>query len=560
MITYPIGQLAGNVESPVAFHVAPTIDNVIGGIDPTKARTRNATAPLTIPSYDGSNQLVEPSVVCIPSGFTDANGNVWYYLMSVSGYFQGNANFENPQIRGSVDGKTWSTITGAADPLIPQPGSGHNYDSSIALGPDGRIYITTIQSGTGDGLDHYYWIASADLVNWGNGAGQTAALNQLFTTQTSTLRYNTLNIGWDGTRWHMWGVRYVGGNALLHWTAPTIAALGTATPTVATITIPGGRTLWESNIIRLGGQWVGLITTSTDTSGSGSYLHLMTSPDGNTWTLEQYPILRPMTFNGTGVGGTAWDAGQVYRAGLAGIASGRAGPRIAIWYSAQDGGSPATWKVGYTEAWFANDASPDAAQLGGNAAGQWYPAAFPNAASGGATLSVGNLFLAGAYSGEDGIAISRLGASINTPVATAILRMGIYIINDQLHPFQWTTGVAWATLVSEASATIDCSQVAGFYSQLMQNSLLYVPPRTWFAIAGVSQTAAANLIVGKPLTGVYTPLSAGTANPYNSNTFVALFQTGVTAALPSSFVPSGGSQADAGVGYQLAGAANQPTY
>ena len=73
----------------------------------------NAAAPLTIPTYDGSGQAVEPSVLHFADGW---QGHP--YWMAVSPYPFGHAALENPSILVSEDGLTWSVPEGLTNPLV----------------------------------------------------------------------------------------------------------------------------------------------------------------------------------------------------------------------------------------------------------------------------------------------------------------------------------------------------------------------------------------------------------------------------------------------------------
>lgn len=92
---------------------------------------KNAPAPESIPTYDGSGQATHPSVVRFDRPW---NGFRWW--MAMTPYPDNNDGFEDPSILASDDGKRWTVPPGAINPLVPAPRPGHNCDVELVYVPE----------------------------------------------------------------------------------------------------------------------------------------------------------------------------------------------------------------------------------------------------------------------------------------------------------------------------------------------------------------------------------------------------------------------------------------
>jgi hypothetical protein len=529
------------VTGPWAFRTPPVTRGVITTIDPTKARSRNALAPLVVPSVDGHGQNVEPCVLYIPEGITDANSNTWKYLMVCADYYQNQSSLENPSIRVSNDGQTWSTVTGAPDPLVANPGGGfHNYDQSITIGPDGTIYVLYMVSDDAT-VERTYYITTTDLVNW------TAPTLLQTNNNVGTEREQAPVAQWDGSQWHVWKVQFVPANpsAIIHYTGATIAAALAGSGTTCTINNqPATPTvLWEHNIIRVGEIWCGVITAKT---GVNCNLYFMTSPDGVSWTMGTLPLLQPMAPGQ----GALWDKGLIYRSTIALLNTGRGGFRFGLWYGGADSTGTANWGIGYTEIWFADAEAPREAFRFPAVPSRYFTNPVITSLTNGA-LTLNNMYLYIAYSGEVGILINGLDLTVSAAGgAGSAMRGGLYICNKQSNPFWWAAGTAWGTLVSELAATFDGTSATHQLQRWAGTQNLWVPPRTWFGIAGACQGAAISIQQGKIANTQWSVYGAA-GSAYNNTPGCVLFCTGINGALPQSFTPTGVGQVDNGLGMLL---------
>lgn len=113
---------------------------------------------LTIPTYEGSNQPVHPSVVVIPAGW-----NGYKYWMAFTPYPNGDSTKENPSILVSNDCITWTLFPTATNPVVAAPGTGWNADPILVFtGTALRLYY----SHYGTAPIKSYWIETTDGITW----------------------------------------------------------------------------------------------------------------------------------------------------------------------------------------------------------------------------------------------------------------------------------------------------------------------------------------------------------------------------------------------------------
>jgi hypothetical protein len=146
------------------------------------------------------------------------------------------------------------------------------------------------------------------------------------------------------------------------------------------------------------------------------------------------------------------------------------------------------------------------------------------------------------HSGPSGVTIDLLDTAVHVAWPTgSIMRAGLYQVLDQSDPFAWTAGTAWATLLVDAGTVgIDAVGVQQWTLATPQA----IPPSTWFAVGGVVQSAGSGqLAVANDGGGsIPSPWGGSGQNPgaYQDNYRIAIGATGVSGALPATFVPSTG--------------------
>lgn len=106
----------------------------------------NAEAPLSIPTYEGSNQVVHPSVIdfSLEHGIPQWHG--YRYWMVLTPFPYSNDSFENPSLFVSNDGTVWTVPPNVMNPLATASGGmrmGFNSDPDMVYDPnvdEVRIY------------------------------------------------------------------------------------------------------------------------------------------------------------------------------------------------------------------------------------------------------------------------------------------------------------------------------------------------------------------------------------------------------------------------------------
>lgn len=273
----------------------------------------NADAPLTIPTYEASNQALHPSVVDFGAGET-WNGH--RYWMAMTPYPNGNDAVENPSILVSSDGTTWTVPAGLTNPIDAQPGGGHNADTELVYDPVNDklwcFYIDIVGS-----TARVLVRGSADGITWGSEV-------QCFSTATGTSLAASPTVIWDGSQFVMWYVDITNSpNTLRRRTCATADGTWSAASSALTFTnISATRDLWHIYILKNGADYLGLFDyCSIDNNGLDfNTLHLASSSDGLTWTVDPVAILAPRQ--------DSWDDRLIYRA--AGVVS---GANLDTWYS-----------------------------------------------------------------------------------------------------------------------------------------------------------------------------------------------------------------------------------
>jgi hypothetical protein len=110
----------------------------LAGADLLAVTAGNAPAPLATPVPYTGQELVHPSV------FFQAGGwNGFPYWMAVTPYPGSDAQFENPSLYCSLDGRSWRTPPGLCNPVAARPSRPRRYlsDPHLACGPDGLLRL-----------------------------------------------------------------------------------------------------------------------------------------------------------------------------------------------------------------------------------------------------------------------------------------------------------------------------------------------------------------------------------------------------------------------------------
>lgn len=254
--------------------------------------------------------------------YVSGGWNGYTHWMALTPYPASNDDFENPSILASADGLEWVVPAGLTNPIDPEPAPGHNSDTDIVLDASNVMwcFYRDVQGST----ETLMVRSSSDGVTW-------SAEQSLITSTSEGLLSPA--VVWDGSQWVMFTID--------HKVAPNVCRRRTASspdgpwsdPSAVTMSAPSGRELWHLDVIRSGGTFHSLLTTSSDDSGSASKNHLARSTDGLTWSVGDVII-------DAGPAGS-WDDDLIYRGSML-----VDGTDYRVWYSARK--STNVWRVGYT--------------------------------------------------------------------------------------------------------------------------------------------------------------------------------------------------------------------
>jgi hypothetical protein len=298
-------------------------------------RLTNAPSPLVTPTYDGSGQTVEPSVLYFPNGW---QGHT--YWMVVSPYPREEDTFENPSILVSEDGLHWSVPAGLTNPIeFPKHG------------------VLADATGVYDEQSNQLWVYYLNDV-----PGPVLMESLVRTTSSDGIHWSTPKVllTAPGTFVNSPSVNQLG-NTFFLWSVDTGSGCGTQTSTVNLRTSPDGvawsvpkalsitqpgYVIWHLNTIPVPskGQWMSLLAAyPLGSHCSHTELFFANSRDGIHWQTYSEPMLTPVP---------GWDSREIYRSSLL------YHPNTAllqVWYSAFKNSSEnadKAWHVGYTQKTF----------------------------------------------------------------------------------------------------------------------------------------------------------------------------------------------------------------
>ncbi len=298
----------------------------------------NATTYLSIPTYDGSNQLTNPDVAYVSSGW-----NGYKYWMAMTPYPNGNEAYSNPSVVASNDGLSWTVPTGLTNPLVAKPTGGFNNDPALVLvGSTMRMYFgQTFDSQHGANSNYHTDVRLMTSTNGTSWTSPQTVLTLANYVMSSTVIY-------DGSMYYLWYVTSPNGCPSSTQTMYVLQSSDGITWTGQTaVSIPNLPDVpFEMDVHQEGSTYRMLIAAYPSSTTCGwTSIYYAESSDRVHWTPRLDPMLRA-----TAVG---WDNTQVYRPTFTG-----SGSFLRIWYPARhtvvglpgvDPMSQDQWQVGYTE-------------------------------------------------------------------------------------------------------------------------------------------------------------------------------------------------------------------
>ena len=284
----------------------------------------NAPEPLAIPTYDGSGQVVHPSIVYFETGYP------YKYVMVFTPYPNSNDDYENPSVIFSNDGLDW-TSDGVKNPL-DYPHDFTNYhlcDPDILWdGKEFKLYYLEAYHGTSPYTYTLKLFVSKDGVHWN---GPYVLLECQGMVSPSVIYDN------EEGKYKMWFVDH-STSPFTVWYAESLDGYNWTNFTQVNFSY--SRTdinPWHPEVQKLSnGMYMMLVAfSSTGSTGRDTRVYLAVSWDGFNWTVyDASPILD------VGPSGS-WDDGKIYRVTFIVYNS-----TLHVWYSAQS--SNGEWHVGYT--------------------------------------------------------------------------------------------------------------------------------------------------------------------------------------------------------------------
>lgn len=280
---------------------------------PAVGSSRRLIVPDSVPTYEGSGQVVHPDVVYTPPGVF-----AYPWHLALTPYPFGMGEFENPSVYASTDGVTWMVEPGVLNPVSrPRTGSKVELlsDPALVYVPESSELWLYYRSYTADS-DVVWTMRSTDAVHWSSpvavleaGAGQALS--------PSIVRRGPGD-------WLMWTVsgRCVGG-------APTHVDLRTSPDGLAwsppqPLTL-AGLAPWHVFVRWVASLSLWVMATNVKTTQGGcltTRLYLAFSSDGVQWKHGRDPWLK------AGGDSLGLFSSVVYRSAFAEVAD-----SLRFWYS-----------------------------------------------------------------------------------------------------------------------------------------------------------------------------------------------------------------------------------
>jgi hypothetical protein len=306
-----------------------------------RALLANAPTPLVTPTYDGSGQAVEPTVLYFPGAW---RGH--HYWMAMSPYPVGNARFENPSVLVSEDGLSWSVPTGLENPVV-RPGAAEELADWTLVYDDTSdelwgYYLAEVKDRERQRSEFLYRITSTDGVHWSLPlmvlAGMPYHMESPTVVKTGgEFRMWTVNVGPGGCATTTSVVQERTSVDGVQWSPPVPVG----------IEVPGF-VVWHLNVTQVPGtqRLLAAVTAFRENTSCNTTRLFLTYGDddyGDDQAMATYP--KPLLVPGKGL---AWDDHAIYRSSLIYDPQHE---RLRLWYSARHT-TTNVWHFGYTEGTF----------------------------------------------------------------------------------------------------------------------------------------------------------------------------------------------------------------
>jgi hypothetical protein len=301
-------------------------------------------AMLDLPTYDGSGQAVHPDVVHFPQPW-----NGWEYWMAFTPYPGGNADFENPSLLVSHDGRRWSVPDGVSNPLWPAPPFGYNSDPDLVYDATGNRLILLYRH-VGGSFNTVFSSSSRDGVHWTDPVVMLRRPNHGMISPTMVLLQGRSPAVWyvdAGAAYtcakRRTAVRVVSANAI-DALRPSSPDQGWSRGYTAKLEQPG-YSIWHLDVTWVPAKreyWAVYPAYRTGTC-QAEELFFARSKDGINWQRYQVPFMRRNA--------AAWTSSRVYRSSLLYFPERDA---LRIYLSGAGDAVQGDWRIGYVEYTYAD--------------------------------------------------------------------------------------------------------------------------------------------------------------------------------------------------------------
>ena len=338
----------GIIENIKNFFIGPSVITFHKSILP------NAQKPLKVPTYDGSGQVVHPSVIDFLNEYGIDTWSGYRYWMVITPYPNSQDQFENPSLYASHDGFTWvvpQNISNPLDTVSEDIDKGFLSDPEMIYNPDS------------DQLWIYYRFVNSDILRMKliqikpdlTVTKPIIIMEQSPWTQKDNC-YRSVCVWREfSNRWHMWGcggkvktpynTYYFFSTDGIHWKDPQLVLNRDGRDPFQALGLSNWHMSGKPNEKE---RRVEFLVYSTINNPFRKYVFKSKNPiiyaecSMDSPTLFVTPLASPVQLSSK----IGWDSGQLYRCSFQIIDDGN-GYLYKIWYSAQ--GSDKQWHIGFTE-------------------------------------------------------------------------------------------------------------------------------------------------------------------------------------------------------------------
>jgi hypothetical protein len=244
----------------------------------------NKLLPLSLPTFEGSGQVVHPDVILLPHDWPNATARL---AMAITPYPYGDARQEDPSIFFSEQGKTWTAPTETRNPVVRPADDGYLSDPALVFDNSAdvlRMYYREV--GNADNVIRF--VATRDGVHWSTPR-ETIRVAAHRLLSPSVVRRSTnhwlmwsINAGARGCSSSYTNVNLRRSNDGVHWSAPRRVQIDTRRG------YP-----WHIDV-----KWIGQLHeywALYNLKPSGTCVtpavYLATSNDGRRWKTYSRPVL-----------------------------------------------------------------------------------------------------------------------------------------------------------------------------------------------------------------------------------------------------------------------------